>query len=124
MKELALKWLEAKKYEQMATDTRRALEDEMTALLKIPESLDGVSNNKIDGFVIKVTGRIDKKVNSELLQELAFENGLSDHLSSLFRWTPTINASVWNKATDDIKKPLMGAITAKPGRPTYKIEEI
>ena len=65
--------------------------------------------------------RSDRKVDSAKLQELAAEAGLSDHLPNLFRWKPEINMAVWRATDEAITRPLAGAITVKPGRPSFKI---
>jgi hypothetical protein len=118
---LSSRWLELKHNEEMAVVERRFIEDKMTALMKIQQSLEGVETKEIDGLVIKVTGRIDRKVNSDLVQELAAEHGLSSHLPDLFRWTPAINMTAWKRADKAITEPLLDAITSKAGRPSYKI---
>ena len=118
---LAKQWLKAKNAEATAITARRALEDQMRSLMGVADNLEGVEKATPEGFEIKVTGRITRKVDSDRLQELAAEAGLSDHLSSLFRWKPEINLSVW-KATDKaITTPLAPAITAEPGRPSFSI---
>ncbi len=118
---LSGRWLELKHQEETAVVERRFIEDKMTSLMNIKESLDGSETKEIDGLVIKITGRIDRKVNAALAQEIAAENGLTEHLSSLFRWNPAINMAVWKKCSPEITEVLLGAITSKPGRPSYKI---
>lgn len=119
--ELSNRWLELKEQEEYVVSERRLIEDQITSLMKIQESLDGVETCKINNMVIKVTGRIDRKVNAEMVQEIAAENGLTEHLPSLFRWTPAINMAAWKKCSPEITTILLGAITSKPGRPSYKI---
>lgn len=121
MAELALMWLKFKQQEKDATDNRRDIEDQIKKLARISDQLDSTETVGATGFEIKVEGRIDRKVDSEKLQMLATESGLSDHLSTLFRWKPEINMSVWKAADESITGPLAGAITAKPGRPSFKI---
>lgn len=118
---LSSKWLELKHNEEIAVAKRRIIEDMLTEALKIHQSLEGVETKEIDGLIIKVTGRIDRKVNSEMVQELAAEHGLSSHLPDLFRWTPAINMTAWKRADKEITTPLLDAITSKAGRPSYKI---
>lgn len=118
---LSRRWLELKRHEEMAVEERRLVEDQMTSLLNIKESLDGVETTEVEGVVIKITGRIDRKVNADLVQVIAAENGITEHLSSLFRWTPAINMTAWKKCAPEITNVLLGAITSKPGRPSYKI---
>lgn len=121
LQELAQAWLSAKESEKYAVDYRRQLEDRMKSLIGIAENLEGTETAKPDGYTIKVTGRIDYKIDADLLQEVASENGLSDHLSSLFRWKPDINMTQWRNADKSITRLLSPAITAKPGRPSFSI---
>ncbi len=119
--ELAKAWLAAKKIEGNIVAERRAIEDQMRSMIGIADNLEGTEKATPDGFEIKVTGRIDRKVDADKLQELAAEAGLSAHLSSLFRWKPEINMAVWKASDAAITNALSGAITAKPGRPSFSI---
>jgi hypothetical protein len=121
MNTLYQRWLDAKKLEAAAVAERRQLEDQMAEEFAIPKDLDGTVNHQVDGYKIKMEGRINKKIDADKLQMLAAEAGLSEHLSSLFRWKPEINAKVWNSAAEAVTQPLLGAITSTPGRPTFSI---
>ena len=121
MNELATMWLAAKKQEEDATADRRDIEDHIKKLATIAENLEGTETVEPGRFEIKIVGRIDRKVDGDKVQELAAEFGLTDHLSKLFRWKPEINMAIWKAADESITKPLAGAITAKPGRPSFKI---
>ena len=121
MNHLAVLWLGAKQDEKNATEDRRAIEDHIKKLARISDQLDSTETVGASDFEIKVEGRIDRKVDSEKLQMLATESGLTDHLSTLFRWKPEINMALWKAADESITGPLAGAITAKPGRPSFKI---
>lgn len=118
---LSEKWLAAKQAEAEAIAKRRDIEDRIKSVAGISESLEGTEIVSPDHYTIKIVGRIDRKVDSDKLQELAAEYGLSDHLSSLFRWKPEINMTAWKAADEAITKPLAAAITAKPGRPSFSI---
>ena len=115
-------WLDAKEQERQAIEARRLIEDQLIAKMEIPESLDGTKTTKAVGYTIKVTGRLTHKVDSEMAQELAAEAGISEHLSSLFRWKPEINMSAWKSADETITAALAPAITTKPGRPSFSIQ--
>ncbi len=121
LNELSRMWLEAKQKEGDATADRRKIEDRIKSLAGVAENLEGTETVDPDGYVIKIVGRIERKVDSDKLQELAAEHGLSDHLSSLFRWKPEINMALWKAADEAITGPLAPAITAKPGRPSFTI---
>jgi len=114
-------WLAAKEEERAATEKRREIEDKLIKLFSIDDTQEGTVNHEVDGARIKVTARISRTVDSELLQEIAAENGLTDHLSTLFRWRPELNMKVWKNTDDSITQPLLGAITSKPSRPSFSI---
>ena len=121
LNELSAFWLTYKDAERIATGKRRDIEDRMKSLIGIPENFDGTETAQPDGFTIKISGRIDRKVDSEKLQELAIESGLTDHLQHLFRWVPEVNLSAWKSADESITKLLASAITVKPNRSSFKI---
>ena len=119
--ELAAQWLDAKQREAQATEDRRWIEDQIKDIVRLNEDHDGTVVVVRDEYVIKIIGRIDRKVNSEQLQELAAEAGLTDHLSSLFRWKPELNVAVWKNTDESITGALAPAITAKPGRASFTV---
>ncbi len=121
MNTLYQRWLDAKKLEAAAVAERRQLEDQMAEEFAIPKDLDGTLKREINGYLIKMEGRINKKIDADKLQMLAAEAGLSEHLSNLFKWKPEINVKVWNAAAEAVTQPLLGAITSTPGRPTFSI---
>ncbi len=114
-------WLDAKAREAEATAERRELEDKMVAQFNVPSTLDKTANFEADGYKVKVEGRINRRINSEKLQEIAVEHGLMAHLECLFRWKPEINAAVWKSTDPAITTPLLDAITSTPGRPSFTI---
>jgi hypothetical protein len=114
-------WLDAKAAEKDAMELRRGIEDQLVADLGIAKTLDGTQNVEVEGYKVKIVGRLDRKVNSDKLQDLAAEYGLTEHLSSLFRWKPEINASAWKSADPRITEPLLDAITSTNGRPSFTI---
>ena len=117
---LSAAWLIAKQQETDATARRRDIEDHM-AKLAVPADLDGTASLEAGQYAIKVVGRIDRKIDADRLQELAVEHGLTDQLSSLFRWKPELNLTAWKAADPAIVRPLADAITAKPGRLSFKV---
>lgn len=121
LNELSSMWLASKDAESTAQANRRKIEDRIKSLAGVSENMEGTETVDPDRFVIKIVGRIDRKVDSDKLQELAAEHGLTDHLSSLFRWKPEINMALWKAADEAITKPLAPAITAKAGRPSFTI---
>ena len=123
--ELARQWCDAKTDEAIAVAKRRTLEDRISELLKLDAAKEGTETAKTEqGYVIKTTSRLNRKVDTDRLQEIAAEAGLTDHLASLFRWSADINMAAWKAAAESITRPLLGAIETKPGRPTYAITQV
>lgn len=121
--ELAKMWLFAKESEAIATADRRKIEDQIRKIANIRDDVEGTETIKVTGYKVKVASRLDRKVDAEKVQDLAAEHGLTHHLSSLFRWKPELNMSAWKSADESITGPLLGAITTKPGRPSFSIEQ-
>ena len=124
MEQLATMWLEQKELERRATEERRQIEDEMRVRAAIRDDVEGTETLALEGFRVKVVGRIDRKVDADKVQELAAEHGLTEHLSTLFRWKPELNMAIWKSSTESITRALAPAITAKPGRPSFTIEPV
>lgn len=120
--DLYSQWLDAKRREDEARDHRRQIEDELINILDIDQGEEGPNTVESMGYKIRITRRMNRKIDSEKLQEIAIENGLQDHLGSLFRWRPEINKKAWDAASSDLTRPLLDAITTTPGRPSFAIE--
>jgi hypothetical protein len=123
-KTLLANWLEAKELEQSAARNRRLIEDALIEMYGIDPSVEGTTSKTEGEYKCKATTRLSRKVDGDLLQEIAAENGVSEHLGTLFRWKPEINAKAWKDADSKITDILLAAITTKPGRPTFKVELI
>ena len=121
--ELCSDWIECKATEKAAIDHRREIEDELIRRLEIASDLDGTERRELERHALKIVGRIDRKVDAEMAQELAAEHGIGEYLSTLFRWKPEIILRAWSAAPETVTSALSRAITAKPGRPSFSIEE-
>lgn len=122
-KSLSIDWIAAKQAETEAIAYRREIEDLLVKELGISESEEGSKSFGPDGYKIKVTCKMNRKVDGDRLQELAAEAGLSDHLGELFRWKPELSLTAWRRADSSITDVLSGAITTTPGRPTFNITQ-
>jgi len=120
---LAQQWLDEKQTERDAADRRRAIEDRLTELIGKDTADESTTTAKSGEYVVKVNGSVSRKVDGDRLQELAHEHGLFDYLPVLFRWKPELNKAKWEDADASITAPLASAITAKAGRPSFKIEK-
>jgi hypothetical protein len=121
--DLAKEWIELKEQERSIIDRRRQVEDALALEYGIREDLDGVSNLDLPGYKIKVTGRMNQKIDPDLLQELAAEAGISHLLTELFRWKAEIVKRKWDGIDPSIASLLQDAITTTPGRPSFSIAQ-
>lgn len=118
--DFAAKWLQAKEQEATATKIRREIEDIISEMCGVQADTVGTNHYGIS-HDIEITGKLTKKVDSDLLQEIAAENGLTEFLPTLFRWKPEINAAAWKHADKRVTDILLGAVTTKPNRPSFSI---
>lgn len=121
---LAIVWAEAKQAEADAVQRRREAEDKLTAALGIAETDEGVKTFETLNYKIKVTSRLTRKVDADLIQEAAAENGLSHLLDIVCRWKPELDLRAWGNLEDAARAKLAPAITTTAGRPSYSITAI
>ena len=115
-------WMVAKEAERGAVEARRKVEDQLLALVGLDETHEGTMSILTDmGHTVKIVGRLTRKVDADKVQEIAAEHGLSEHLSSLFRWKPEINMTNWKRAAPEITAVLSDAVTVTPSRPSFSI---
>ena len=122
MSDLYAQWIAAKERERQAVEDRRVIEDALIQEFKIAEAFEGTASREDSGYSVKITARMNRKVDADMVQELAAEHGLSEHLGTLFRWTPELNMKVWKSTDETITAALAKAITIKPGRPSFQIQ--
>ncbi len=122
--ELSKQWLKAKSDEHEAQERRRSIEDQLSEALKVDDRLDAVQTTKLDDFTVKVTTRLNRKVDADLVQEIASENDMGTYLSQLFRWKPDINMTAWKNAPKEVTQQLSKAITTTASRPSFSITTV
>lgn len=112
-------WQEAKRAESEAKARRQAIEDDIVKLAEVDTSREGTW--RVGD--LKAVSRHSVTIDSQKLQDIAREKGLSDSLGTLFTWKPSINKKLWDATDETITAPLSDAITRKPGRPTFSIKQ-
>lgn len=117
-------WLDLKKVEASAAKERREIEDLIFHQERLSDGVEGVHGFESGGYKVKITQRLTRIVDADELQMLAAEVGLSGHLSTLFRWKPSLDMNRWKATAEEITGPLQGAITTKAGRPSFSITKI
>lgn len=122
MEELAAKWIELKAKEKALSSERKEIEEELIKIMRIEEDKEGTVKKDTDRYLIKAQCKLTRKVDGDKAQEIAMEEGLTEYLSTLFRWKPEINIKSWKACSPEITKKLSLAITAKPARPYFTID--
>ena len=122
-KALIESWVAAKKAEGEAKEWRYKVEESLLTKLGFSQDFTGYESFSIDGYKVKITSRASRKVDPELLQELAAQHGLSQHLQALFRWKAEINGDAWKSTDPAITTPLLGAVTTTPTKPSFSITQ-
>lgn len=118
---LMTQWVESKEAELMAQSARRAIEEQLSAAIDLPADFAGTKTLDAGGYKCKAVARIDRKVDADLLQEVAAEAGLSDTLSTVFRWKAEINSKAWASLSQDAISIFNKAITSKQSKPSFSI---
>ena len=65
LKTLSADWLRHKTDEEKSVAERRKIEDQIVKMLALPESFETTETAEPQGFVVKIAGRIDRKVDSD-----------------------------------------------------------
>ena len=123
IKNLVLLWTQYKNEELNAIKNRREIEDQMSKILEINPANEGTVVLDADEYTIKVQTRLARKVDTDLLQEVAAEHGLSNHLTDLFRWKADLDMKAWKAAAPEITSVLAQAVTTTSGRPSFSISK-
>lgn len=109
---------EAKEAEVAATARRRDLEDRLVAAIA-----GGKASKTVDVGQYKITysPSVSRKVDTQLIQEIAAAHGTTDHLSTVLRWSAEVSKKQWDAADPAITGPLLAAITTKPQRASITV---
>ncbi|MFA5703764.1 MAG: hypothetical protein WC982_09655 [Advenella sp.] len=117
-------WINAKSTENDARKRRTEIERQIVAAHGFDETKEGTTTKEDNGYKIKITGRITRKVDADKAREIAIEKGLDDQLSRLFRWKAEIDAKAWKSTDPALTGPFVAAIESKPGKPAVTITKI
>ena len=121
LNDLAWAWLRAKEAESAAIEQRRKIEDQILEVTQYENSTN-LCKCGDDKVTIKITGRLDYKVDIEAAKVIALENGLEEYLNKLFRWKAEPNISIMRVMPAIVVKAFDPAINKKFGRPSFDIK--
>ncbi len=119
---LAEQWEHEKAAEAKHALRRREIEDVIAGIVGADETQPGTTKVEAGSRRVKITASLRHKVDGDKLQDVAKEHGMNEHLRTLFRWKPEINAAAWKAAAPSITDVLAQGITSTPARLSFKIE--
>ena len=114
----------AKTHELHAKEARLAIEEKLVALVEKKE--EGTISKKGDYYKLSVTFGIDRKVDPEIAMSLADEMDREQY-NRVFKWKPEISITELKHLRDnkpEVFRHVSRALTAKPTKPSVKVEEI
>ena len=121
IEQLYKQWIALKDAERIAAEQRREIEDEIIAKHNVNLTEEGTETIEDGVFTIKLVRRLNRKVDAEMVQQIAREQGLDDQVERLFRWKADINTKNWKATAPELTGPFVAAITTKPARPTVSV---
>lgn len=120
LSELIADRIAAKRAEDEAIDTRRAIDAQLADLLADPLKLEGAVSKKEGDYKVTVTYVISRKVNSDALQDAW--GSLTPAQKEAFKWGADARAGELKKLPAAELAGLAKFIESKPGSPQVKID--
>lgn len=122
MQELINMRIAAKREEDKAVQARRDVDSQIAELLRDATKPEGSVSQKLDGYKVTVTYKVDRKVSADELQKLW--DKLSPEVQAVFKWKPDVSVSELRKLDDKQKISASRFITSNTALPSIKIEAI
>jgi hypothetical protein len=118
MKELCMKFMEAKAREAAAKEERLRAEAELLAAVK-PSKLEGTETRATDGFKVSVTTKLNRSLDFDAYRAMDLPENMA-----FVEFKPSINLK--NLRMIERLDPALVAqcVTVKPAKPSIKIEEV
>jgi len=122
LQELINMRIAAKREEDKAIQARRDVDSQIAELLRDATKPEGSVSQKLDGYKVTVTYKVDRKVSADELQKLW--DKLSPEVQAVFKWKPDVSVSELRKLDDKQKISASRFITSSAASPSIKIEAI
>ena len=112
----------AKRAEDAAVQARRDIDAQLAELLKDAQKPEGAISQKVDGYKLTITYKLDRKVDSEELQKSWAKLPLD--VQNVFKWKPELSLSEFRKLEDKAANSAARFFTTKEASPSIKIEAV
>jgi hypothetical protein len=120
--ELVAARIAAKRAEDAAIKARREVDAQLAELLRDASKLEGSISQKLDGYKVTVTYKLDRKVDTEALTK-AWDK-LPLDVQAAFKWKADLSVSEFRKLDDKAQLNLSQYITTKEASPSITIEAV
>lgn len=117
---LLKKRIDAKTAEDLAVKNRRAIDGQIVALL--PKKTEGSVSQEAGQFKVTVTYGIDRKANTEYLQDSWFS--LPPAVQKAFRWKAEVSTKEFKALSETEGAIAIDFVESKPSSPSLKVEPI
>ena len=121
--DLAQQWMDCKAAEQSANAARKAIEDQMLAL--IDKKDEGTVTALAGMFKVKVAYKLTRKFDTDMVKERWEE--LNDYQQSAFRWKvepDTVELKALENMRPEDYAGLSPFLTVKPASPSFSVEAV
>ena len=122
--ELVNQLYEAKLAEQSAKEYRVGLEAQLAEKLGVPEDWEGTQTRGVGLFKVKLSRKMNIKIDANRLREQARVNNILPMMDLLFRWKPEIDKKKWDMADEKVKLAFAPAIEVTPGKASFSVERM
>jgi hypothetical protein len=122
LSELIAARIAAKRAEDEAVQARRDIDAQLAELLKDAQKPEGAISQKVDGYKLTVTYKLDRKVDAEELTKSW--DKLPIDVQTAFKWKPELSVSEFRKLEDKAANSAARFFTTKEASPSIKIEAV
>lgn len=120
--ELVAARIAAKRAEDAAVKARREVDAQLAELLRDASKLEGSISQKLDGYKVTVTYKLDRKVDTESLTK-AWDK-LPLDVQAAFKWKADLSVSEFRKLDEKAQLNISQYITTKEASPSITIEAV
>lgn len=123
IEDLVTRLYEVKREESAIKERRMALEEELARAVGMPEDFEGSQTRQVGRYKVKLTRRMNVKVDPVKLTELARVNNILPVMERCFRKKWELNRLEWIRADEKARLILAPAMETTPGKATFNFIE-
>jgi hypothetical protein len=122
LSELIAARIAAKRAEDEAVQARREIDAQLAELLKDAQKPEGSISQKVDGYKLTVTYKLDRKVDADELTKSW--DKLPIDVQNAFKWKPELSLSAFRSLEEKAANSAARFFTTKEANPAIKIEAV